>query len=255
MPYLDHEEQALLEAEKAWSIQDKRRELANAQALRSHKVKDKVTTRVQNQAPSKQPSLKELRQWEQSVLKGGETRYNETQLKRKQQGLDPLPDWSPQKSYIKDGEVRPGISDKELLRLWNDSASKAGAEGRMATKEDFTWNLDHVYPVNKGGQHTFSNLGFTDSGSNQAKRDLLKSMFEFGRGGKLLYSPVGAKPAGMGVRGLGALSLLTGPITAGAELVAAKTHNKPYSFDDFMKALLGMPTMAPPGSNVEGPMG
>ena len=70
MPYLDHEEQALLEAEKAWSIQDKRRELASAQALRSHKVKDKVTTRVRSQAPSKQPSLKELRQWEQNVLKG-----------------------------------------------------------------------------------------------------------------------------------------------------------------------------------------
>lgn len=65
--------------------------------------------------------------------------------------------------------------------------------------------------------------------------------------------PVG--PVGAGLRGLGALSLLMGPITAGTELVAAKTHNKPYSFDDFMKALLGMPTMAPPGSNVEGPMG
>lgn len=68
-----------------------------------------------------------------------------------------------------------------------------------------------------------------------------------------LRKPVG--PVGMGVRGLGALSMLTGPITAGAELIAAKRNNKPYSIDDFMKALLGLNVMDVPGSSSQGPMG
>lgn len=68
-----------------------------------------------------------------------------------------------------------------------------------------------------------------------------------------LRKPIG--PVGAGVKGLGALSMLTGPITAGAELIAAKRNNKPYSVDDFMKALLGLNGMDVPGSSSQGPMG
>lgn len=143
-------------------------------------------------------------------------------------------------------------------------------------------NLMHINPLAQGGKNRWSNLRLGPAGLNidqatahpSAYRQLPASeAVRFGAAGQGVgeywegipdagsprpefdpatgrRKPVG--PKGPGLKGLGAFSLALGPIAAVAQLAAAKKNNKPFSFDDFMGALLGTGNI---NQRPQGPMG
>lgn len=142
--------------------------------------------------------------------------------------------------------------------------------------------LMHVNPLAQGGKNSWGNLKLGPIGLNvdqmtahpSAYRQLLgEEAARFGAKGSGLgqywegipdenssvpeYDPTTRRrkpvgPKGQGLKGLGAFGAVTGPITAIAELIAAKKNNKSYSVDDFLGALLGTGNI---NQKPQGPMG
>ena len=177
------------------------------------------------------------------------------------------------------GKLPTSVKDKqykkEVTRMLLDFKARYPS---MSIDES---HLMHINPLSSGGKNAWSNLRLGPKGLNidqavahpSAYRQLpSEEVMRFGAKGRGvaqywegISTDPGAEPSintktglrkpvspkGLGVKGLGAFGMALSPISAIAQLAAAKANDKPFSFDDFMGALLGVGNI---NKRPEGPM-
>lgn len=194
---------------------------------------------------AKDVTLDDVEQWYRKTYSAANQRQAETNRRRILQGLEPFefePTRMPTRKELRRDLERYGASNMPVRTF--------DAEGRPIPYAGA--QVEHAEAIKQGGSNKGS-TGYLEWGRrNQAMGGDIKA--EARAKGRVPITAINmkAKPQGLGLKGLGALGIGLGPISALAQLAAAKKSNKPFSFDDFMGALLGTGNI---NQRPQGPMG